>query len=682
MTFDPPSFLFDSSGFGATVDRVVADVSPTFTPADVVARGHDQTWQGISLREGALYLPRNAPIVGDLSISLRDLLVGIPPSEHGLQGEAVIEFGRTPVNPTVVEFLAIVDGEAQSVGIEANAAGYTLVSLPGAAVEAKATLRQSVAELPADATVNWVLPDGTRRDDAPTTGWFTAHAGESMRATFTELVGDERIPGEEQVYVFTLAASGGVEPADLPTITLGAGATTIERVASVSGSAAALGGIRGRPSSSTATPPMRRGSWATAPPPRRAPARRSHPRVATLALGRHDLVLRHGDRRAALRGAGARRRRPDRRRRRRTARRRRRGAGGQPDPRHLRPGDLRPRRPAGRQRARGGVRRRRRGGRARPAALAHVTIGTERLVPPELRHVQVLMLFNQATAAPDLFQRPDGTFVDAPTHVGRVGRLVRRRRWQFLVIGRCCDLGSDAYNDDLATQRAAAGGDVDRRHRSSIRSEQDPPGRADRRRSRRTPWPPGCSPTTRPTPTGSSRPCTARSPAPTRRPRHGRSSAASTCYAVGGEPTDATPAAHGELMPRPEQREALLPGDDAPTPVPPRRATPSCRSGPRLTIGWDSPSVHEPADAVPTLAELLLEWPASRSHDPRRRDDPVTPAPNDPTTEVFTLVGRWTHDPQSGQTMFTLSWDSSGDPTGWPTSTARCWRSCSPSARH
>ena len=34
------------------------------------------------------------------------------------------------------------------------------------------------------------------------------------------------------------------------------------------------------------------------------------------------------------------------------------------------------------------------------------------------------------------------------------------------------------------------------------------------------------------------------------------------------------------------------------------------------------------------------------------------------TTEVFTLLGRWTHDPQSGQTLFTLAWDSSGDPDG------------------
>src|SRR5690606_23371172 len=106
-------------------------------------------------------------------------------------------------------------------------------------------------------------------------------------------------------------------------------------------------------------------------------------------------------------------------------------------------------------------------------ALAHVTIGSERLVPPELRHVQVLMLFNQATAAPDLFQRPDGTFVDAATHA---------RLWSesfdgpgtFLVIGRCCDLGSDSYNDQLAAQRAdLAATWID--GTVGVRSEQDSP---------------------------------------------------------------------------------------------------------------------------------------------------------------------------------------------------------------
>lgn len=661
LTFDPPSFLFGSSGFGATVDRVVVDVSQTFTPADVVARGHDQTWQGISLREGALYLPPNAPVVGDLSMALRDLLVGIPPSEQGLQGEAVIEFGRPPVDPSVVEFLAMVDGEAQSVGVEANAAGYALVSLPGAVVEAKAMLPENVAGLPADATVGWVLPDGTRRDDSPTTGWFTARAGDSMRATFTELVGDVPIPGNEQVYVFTLAPSGGVEPADLPTITLTAGAVTIERVASVSGSAAALAAISFSAvvvDGDGADASWQLGDGASAPT---GTGGTFSPRVETLALGRHDLVLRHGDsvRRCEVQVLHA--------------------------------GDLIVGAVDGPRDAGGAVlavsqilatydlttfdRDGRRVGNGLeavfgagdsvdvpPGALAHVTIGTERLVPPELRHVQVLMLFNQATAAPDLFLRPDGTFVDAPTHVGLWADSFDGAV-AFLVIGRCCDLGDDAYNDGLASRRAELAATwID--GRVGLRSEQDAPAGdavaiqadavtaglltgeeagAHRLITVQHGTITGTDSTTPP------------------RPEFRRVD----IYAVGGEPTDATPAAHGELMPRPEEREALLPGADAPTPIPPSPRNANLPFRTRLTIGWDSPSVHEPADAVPTLAELLLEWPASAATiSDVVVEDPVTPVPNHPNTEVFTLAGRWTHDPQSGQTMFTLSWDSSGDPDG------------------
>ena len=60
LAFDPPTFLVGQSGFGATVDRVVVDLDRDFTPADIVARGQDATWQGVSLREGTLYFPRGA----------------------------------------------------------------------------------------------------------------------------------------------------------------------------------------------------------------------------------------------------------------------------------------------------------------------------------------------------------------------------------------------------------------------------------------------------------------------------------------------------------------------------------------------------------------------------------------------------------------------------------------------
>ena len=76
--------------------------------------------------------------------------------------------------------------------------------------------------------------------------------------------------------------------------------------------------------------------------------------------------------------------------------------------------------------------------------------------------------------------------------------------------------------------------------------------------------------------------------------------------------------------------------------------------------------MHEPADAVPTLAELIIEWAREYVSIPDVGDfEPKSGVPDaDASTEVFTLTGRWTHDPQSGETRFSLSWDSSGDPDG------------------
>ena len=76
--------------------------------------------------------------------------------------------------------------------------------------------------------------------------------------------------------------------------------------------------------------------------------------------------------------------------------------------------------------------------------------------------------------------------------------------------------------------------------------------------------------------------------------------------------------------------------------------------------------MHEPADAVPTLAELIIEWARENVSIPDVGDfEPKSGGPGaDASTEVFTLTGRWTHDPQSGETRFSLSWDSSGDPDG------------------
>lgn len=91
VTAQPPHFLFGGSQVGASLDRVILDLSPTYTPPEIAARHHGEGWMGIMLREATFFLPPDTPKVGSLSFGVRDLILGDP---FGLQGEAVIEMGQ------------------------------------------------------------------------------------------------------------------------------------------------------------------------------------------------------------------------------------------------------------------------------------------------------------------------------------------------------------------------------------------------------------------------------------------------------------------------------------------------------------------------------------------------------------------------------------------------------------
>lgn len=86
----PSSFVFGNSQYGMTVDKIVMDLSRTFTPAEIEARGHDEAWRGLSLKEATLYLPLKTPLVDNLSIGVRDLVIGNP---FGMQGELSVDLG-------------------------------------------------------------------------------------------------------------------------------------------------------------------------------------------------------------------------------------------------------------------------------------------------------------------------------------------------------------------------------------------------------------------------------------------------------------------------------------------------------------------------------------------------------------------------------------------------------------
>ncbi|HVY14338.1 MAG TPA: hypothetical protein VHB27_03860 [Rhodopila sp.] len=91
LTARPPHFLFGDSRFGMTLDQFVLDLSNTYTPPEIVARSHDETWEGVSFREATFYLPPDTPLFHSLSVSARDVIVGSP---GGLQGILQIQFGE------------------------------------------------------------------------------------------------------------------------------------------------------------------------------------------------------------------------------------------------------------------------------------------------------------------------------------------------------------------------------------------------------------------------------------------------------------------------------------------------------------------------------------------------------------------------------------------------------------
>lgn len=113
--FAPPHLLLHESGFGLTVDRVVLDLTTAFTPADILARGHGADFEGISIRQATLFLPRNIPFIGDVNLGVRDLLVGWTPTTS-LQGEAHLEFG-VPLNGALtLRFYQEIDGRVVELG--------------------------------------------------------------------------------------------------------------------------------------------------------------------------------------------------------------------------------------------------------------------------------------------------------------------------------------------------------------------------------------------------------------------------------------------------------------------------------------------------------------------------------------------------------------------------------------
>jgi hypothetical protein len=684
LTFDPVSFFIGGSEVGMTVDRLVFDASAQVTPPEIIARGQTPGWQGIAIAEATLYLPPNTPVVDKVKVAVRDVLLGSP---AGLQGEIQVELGRTPVNAAAVQFLQDFADAEQPRPTQGSGRELTVPFLTGTPSTARMRARFDPAILSTSTQprMQWRLPEGTVIDGNDT-GWFGTAVGEVMSGRFSEQVGGTEVFDTPTTYAFVQSES---EVQHAAKVNVHVGSVDIANVVSVSGSGAALNLLEFE---SALNPADAAGlKWKhgeggdahtrTGPDFVLMPAsepgtsyivvtdannRTRRIRVDVLAegsllVGAEDGV--HDEFGALI------------------------DVRGVEQTYNLnafhRDGSLKPLTPNAP--VSGGVVSVPDGG------LAEVTVGIGRRDDPEapaaavtedeVRHLRIR--FEYALRNPVTFD------LFAPrTQQGTLEATVRA--WaaffpgaKFVVIGRCCDLpltpSSAPYNADLARDRAEAvvrwlpAGSTHARGEQTLPSaamslaqdavpDLEPEEKAANRlitvdftNDERAAW---GSVATQPD-----------------RQKYRRVD----IYAVGGTytpPAGANPSDQQQPTDTqeldPALRRSYVPGEDVDEVQLPDPSGPRLPWLVRLVVRWDSPTVTEWADAIPTQAEFTFEWAASPPRTipaPGGGTAPVpVRSPSQPagttSTEVYTLTGRWSYDSRSGQTVFSLSIASSGDPEG------------------
>ncbi|GLX99358.1 hypothetical protein [Herbidospora sp. NBRC 101105] len=681
LSFDPVSFFIGGSDIGMTVDRLVFDASAQVTPPEIVARGQTPGWQGISIAEATLFLPPNTPLVDKVNIGVRDVLLGSP---AGLQGEIRVELGRTPINAAAVDFLQDFAGAEQARPVQGSGRELTVPFLTGtpATGRMRARLNPSAVGAATQPRMVWTLPDGTRVS-ANDSGWFTTSVGETMHGTFSEEVSGERVSDAPTAYTFVQSEPTVRHPAK---VNVRVGSVNLANVVFVSGTAEALRLLEFESAlnpADAARLQWRHGEGTdahtrTGPDfslfPSREPGtsfivvtdpdkRTRRIRVDVLSEGR----LLVGTAQGVFDGAGN----PVKVR-----------AVGQTYrlSGFLKDAALTPF-PERATLAGNTV-------TVPDGGLAEVTVelgsGTRPDAPPppvvekEIRRLRILFKFE--TSDPTVFNEY------LPRDQEDPGREAIRR-WAgffqnttFVVIGRACDIGAPETNKVLARNRATAvAGWLSGLGTVHARGEQDPPSPAMQQAQEQIP---GLSDEEK----SAAHLITKEHSATTRgswgqtvaneiRERYRRIDV----YAVGGTytpPGGADPA--GQRQPTdtqehaPDLRRAYLPGADVTevTPAPPR--DPRLAWLVRLLVRWDSPTVTAWADAIPTQAEFTFQWatanvvtlPAPGGGETTLPVRAPSEPKGQPSTEVYTLTGRWTHDSRSGQTVFSLGIASSGDPKG------------------
>ncbi|MGB1277518.1 MAG: hypothetical protein ACPG77_17375 [Nannocystaceae bacterium] len=156
-----PSHLLLGNGIGMTVGKVIWDNANEYTPPEIEARGHSPSWKGLSISEATLYLPRGLPAVGDVSLGVRDLLIGDP---GGVQLEAHLALGLPAQGVHDFQYFQQIEDQFHNPTPAESGLSRTLTlhDLTGATARVR-------VKLASGALASWTLPGGKpfRASQAP-----------------------------------------------------------------------------------------------------------------------------------------------------------------------------------------------------------------------------------------------------------------------------------------------------------------------------------------------------------------------------------------------------------------------------------------------------------------------------------------------------------------------------------
>lgn len=698
----PPHFFIGGSEFGLSIGALVFDASDSFSPDEVLARNQGPGWQGVLIREATFYAPRNLPGVGDLSGGVRNVLVGSP---LGLQGELEIQFGRTALDPAAFVFEQVTasgdqglaiggSGERRTVTLEAARGGDVTVHA-GFASPAPPSDGSLPAGALQDWRARWRWPDGTEEEGDASSG--AARHGRTLRVVPIETVS---VDGEDEDFEHPEITFRFVAAGTAPRIDATIGTESFENVVHMSGAAEAIATATLTAVSSN---PGGAGTfeWQLERRPEKTSGATFTPPVADMQGGRFvilrekvadddvrtsRLLLQFRDEGALLVGTEA-------------------GVFDAGDATTalalkaveytvdlsdfhaegtfeigLLQSSLDPADPS----------------RVIVPAdgLAQVTIDPG--VPAVLerdRHVALLMNFDSDEINRWGEDRPAGT--PGSRAFSQADLLAWANRYpgaEFLVVGRCGDIGSADYNRTLAEERALRGerllttlepgqtGAVIDPARVARRGEQSgfAGGGADGPVLENDP---DAADESEDIPLAAAEKSTAvgdaaleggwliraledRSgwpadhvvdhPAESVRETYRRVD----IYAIGGAPTPETALDTDEPVVGAALRRSLVPASGR-DPAPIAAGSPAIDYRVKLRIVWDSPTVTELKDAIPTLAEAEFAWTPEQAPLP-----PVDGEAVELSRETLTVFATWTHDARTGYTKATLGIKSEGDPDG------------------